>query len=406
MKVLIAHNTYQHAGGEDVVVQQEGDLLRRMGHEVIEYRRSNHELGVTTLGGLSALKDTLWSSQSYREIQELTRDRKPDVAHFHNTFMLISPASYYACRRSNVPVVQTLHNYRLWCPRADFYRNHSICELCLGKTPWPGILHGCYRDSRLQTAGVAMMLTMHRSRRTWQSQVDSFVAPTEFLRTKAVQGGIPADKIVVKPHFVYPDPGKAQRNGDYALFVGRLSREKGLVTLLNAWKGLSGLKLKLVGAVGDDPTVLELIRSRDVNDVEVFGQVSRDAVLELLKGAAVLIFPSVLYESFGLSIVEAYACGVPVIASRLGAMAEIVKHGSTGLLFTAADSVDLAEKVKWAVEHPDEMNRMGLCARQAYSSHYTAEHNYKMLMSIYDKAIAGFAVADLSTSTAHLAPSL
>jgi len=221
-----------------------------------------------------------------------------------------------------------------------------------------------------------------------------------------VQGGIPADKIVVKPHFVYPDPGKAQRNGDYALFVGRLSREKGLVTLLNAWKGLSGLKLKLVGAVGDDPTVLELIRSRDVNDVEVFGQVSRDAVLELLKGAAVLIFPSVLYESFGLSIVEAYACGVPVIASRLGAMAEIVKHGSTGLLFAAADSVDLAEKVKWAVEHPDEMNRMGLCARQAYSNHYTAEHNYKMLMSIYDKAIAGFAVADLSTSTAHLAPSL
>src|SRR5882672_1824916 len=283
MKVLVAHNTYQHAGGEDTVAIQEAELLRRMGHEVVEYRRSNHEMSRGTLGALASLKETLWSSKSYRELQAIIQDQKPQLAHFHNTFMLISPSAYYACRRSGVPVVQTLHNYRLLCPRADFYRDHSVCELCLGKTPWPGILHRCYHDSRLQTSAVVTMLALHRWLRTWQEQVNVFITPTEFVRKKVLQGGIAARKLVVKPHFVYPDPGETLRRGDYVLFVGILSREKGLVTLLEARKRLKGLKLKLVGSGGDDRKILELLRAPGSVEVEVLGERPRNYVADLMK---------------------------------------------------------------------------------------------------------------------------
>src|SRR5689334_15798820 len=166
MKVLIAHNSYQRPGGEDVVASQEAALLRRMGDQVIEYRRSNND--IKDMNRRAVLKTTLWSSDAYRDLTTLIRQDKPEIAHFHNTFPLISPAAYYACRKNDVPVVQTLHNFRLFCLRADLYRNNSICELCLGTIPWAGIRHRCYRDSRLQTIAVAAMLAVHRWLRTWQ----------------------------------------------------------------------------------------------------------------------------------------------------------------------------------------------------------------------------------------------
>jgi glycosyltransferase involved in cell wall biosynthesis len=388
MKVLILHNSYQQLGGEDVVVEQEAALLRGAGHEVIEYRRSNNEIDALSLWSKSTLPvRAAWSGRAMRNLAALLRREKPHVAHFHNTFAMISPSLYYTCQEMGVPVVQTLHNYRLCCPRADFFRDGHVCEACLGKTlPWPGIVYGCYHHSRAQTAVVATLLVVHRGLKTWQKQVNLYIALTEFARQKFIQSGLPAAKIVVKPHFVHPDPGMRRGAGDYVIFVGRFSPEKDLTTLLAAWKKFRGIPLKLVGNGPAEGEVRRLIQECWAGDVELLGRRPHGQVLALMKKARLLVSPSASYETFGLVVVEAFACGVPVVASRLGAMAEIVEDGHTGLLFTPGDPNDLAEKVRWAIDHPDAMDRMGKNARGLYEEKYTAEINYQMLLNMYARA--------------------
>jgi len=390
MKVLIVHNSYQQPGGEDVVVAQEAALLRWAGHEVVEYRRSNQALESLGLGGKLALPVRLiWAHDAARELAALMRRLQPDVVHVHNTFAMISPAAYYVCQGLGVPVVQTLHNYRLHCPRADFFRAGRVCEACLGKRlPWPGIVHGCYRGSRLQTTGVAAMLAVHRWWQTWATQVDVYIALTEFARQKMIQGGLPAEKIVLKPNFVSPDPGLRQGIGDYALFVGRCAPAKKICTLLEAWQHVDAVPLKLVGGGPEANTVRQLIRQYRLENVECLGQRSRDEVFRLMKQARFVVFPSEWYETFGMVLVEAFACGVPVIASRLGAIEEVVAAGQTGLLFNPGDAADLAAKVRWARDHPEALVTMGQKARQVYEAKYTPTQNYPMLLDIYTRAIS------------------
>jgi glycosyltransferase involved in cell wall biosynthesis len=387
MKVLILHNSYQQLGGEDVVVEQEAALLRGAGHEVIEYRRSNNEINALSLWSKSTLPArAVWSGRARRDLRALLRCEKPHVAHFHNTFAMISPSLYSVCQEMGVPVVQTLHNYRLCCPRADFFRDGHVCEACLGKTlAWPGIVYGCYHHSRSQTAVAATILAVHHWLKTWQEQVNLYIALTEFARQKLIQGALPAAKIVVKPHFVHPDPGMRRDAGDHVIFVGRFSPEKDVTTLLAAWKKLRGIPLKLVGDGPAEGEVCRLIQEFRAGHVELLGRRPRDQALALMKEARLLVSPSASYETFGLVVVEAFACGVPVIASRRGAMAAIVEDGRTGLLFTPGDPDDLAEKVRWAIDHPDAMDHMAKNARRLYEEKYTAEMNYHMLLNIYER---------------------
>src|SRR5436190_17345829 len=198
MKVLVAHNYYQQAGGEDQCFAAEVDLLRANGQEVIEYRADNH--AIDGMSRLSVAARTIWNRKTYREVRALIRDHRPQVAHFHNTFPLISPAAYYAARAERVGVIQTLHNFRLLCPNALFFRDGRVCEDCLGKSvPWPGVVHKCYRDSRSASAAVTTLLTVHRVLGTWHQAVDTYIALTETSRRKFVEGGLPVDKVVVKP---------------------------------------------------------------------------------------------------------------------------------------------------------------------------------------------------------------
>ena len=389
MRMLLLHNRYQHPGGEDNVFRAEADLLRRQGHEVVEFVEDN-----ARLDGMSPLKaavDAVWSREARRHIRRLIEENKPDVAHFHNTFLRISPAAYYTCREAGVPVVQTLHNYRLVCPGALLMRDGRVCEDCLGKVvPWPGVVHGCWRGLQMQTAVVAGMLTVHRLLRTWQEQVDVYIALTEFARRKFIEGGLPADRIVVKPNFVHPDPGGRGAPGRYALFVGRLSPEKGLGTLLKAWQSLKEIPLKVVG----DGPLREQVQAfaAGYGAVEVLGRRPHHEVIALMKGARCLVFPSECYENFPMSVAEAFACGVPVIASRLGAMAEIVEEGRSGLLFEPGDAEDLAAKMEWAWAHPRELAEMGREARREYEEKYTAERNYERLMAIYHRVLGSVAL--------------
>ena len=385
VKVLLAHNQYQQPGGEDQVFAAEAALLEARGHQVIRY--SVHNEQVLDMNRLDLAKATVWNSSSYRNMRELVRRERPQVAHFHNTLPLISPSAYYAAEVEGVPVVQTLHNYRLICPGGLLFRNGRVCEDCLGKTvPWPAGVHACYRQSRVATGAVSAMLVAHRAVRTWTERVGVYIALTDFARAKFVEGGLPAEKVVVKPNFIDPDPGLGEGRGDYVLFVGRLSQEKGINTLLEAWRHLGEkVHLKLVGDGPLAPKVAEA--ARRLKKVEWLGRQPQERVLALMRDARALLFPSVCYENAPMVIAEAYAVGLPVIASDLGSMSSLVSHGHTGLHFRPGDPKDLSDKVEWALQHPAELERMRGGARAEFEAKYTAEENYRMLMEIYELVV-------------------
>jgi glycosyltransferase involved in cell wall biosynthesis len=383
MRILQLHNFYKIAGGEDVVVRSEKSLLEAHGNSVVLLDVDNDAIASKFSQAMTAVNAIYSPASKQRVLQEINRFQ-PDVVHVHNFFPLLSPAVYDACREAGVPVVQTLHNFRLFCANSFFYRDGKVCEDCMGKFfPTPAVIHTCYRDSRIGSAVVGTMQTVHRIRGTWRDRVDRYIALTDFARNKFIEGGLPANKITVKPNFVSVDPGCGEGQGDYALFVGRLSPEKGLETLLAAWEKLGDrIGLKIIGDGPLAPTV-EQAATR-IPGVEWMGRQSQDQLQALMKNAQVLIFPSVWYETFGLVVIEAYAAGVPVIASNLGTMSLLIDPGRTGLLFRAGDPQDLQERIEWILSHPLEVKKMRQEARREFESKYTATQNYQQLMEIYE----------------------
>jgi glycosyltransferase involved in cell wall biosynthesis len=384
MKLLLVHNHYQQRGGEDVVFEAEADLLEAHGHHVLRYQARND--GLDEVPGWTLARRTVYNERTRREVKALLARERPAIVHVHNTLPVISPAVYFAARDAGVPVVQTLHNYRLLCPSAVLFRAGGICEACLHREiALPGIRHACYRGSRAATGAVALMLATHRLLGTWQRSVDLYIALSRFAREKFIEGGLPGSRIVVKPNFTR-DPGLTRTGGDYALFVGRLSVEKGVQPLLEAWRLLDGrIPLRVIG---DGPQA-DLVSSAARNGlaVQYLGRQDPATVASAMAGARFLVFPSVWYETFGLAIIEAFAAGLPVLASDLGAMSDLVRHGDTGLLFRPGDSRHLADQVEWALAHPDEMREMGVRARREYENRYTPEVNYGLLMDVYQTAM-------------------
>jgi glycosyltransferase involved in cell wall biosynthesis len=390
VKILLVFNSYQEPGGEDVVFRKEGHLLKEAGHEVSEYRRDNDEIkAYSSIRRLSLVGQPVWAWDSYRDFRALLRQNRPEIVHVHNTFPLISPSIFWACRKRGVPVVHTLHNYRLLCPQANFFRAGKPCQDCITGSYWQGAVHGCYRNSSFETVPVALMLTVHRECKTWIRMVDRYIAPSDFARDQFVKGGFPASQITVKPNFVDPDPGLRIGNGSYALFIGRVSPEKGIDTLLRTWRKLP--KTYTLRILGEGPSRGRLkseAKEGGLSNVDFMGWLPHDQAMEVVKGARFLIFPSELYETFGLGIVEAFACGVPVVVSRLGAMQEIVQEGHTGFLFRPGDTDDLARTVVHAWNEPELMHRLGVQARLEYETKYTAAVNYRQLIEIYQQVIA------------------
>lgn len=383
--MLLLHNHYQQPGGEDQVFAAEGELLEAHGHQVVRYTMHNDR--ADRMSSPSLARATIWNSAVYRDLRALIRRERPRVAHFHNTFPLISPAAYYAARAEGVPVIQTLHNYRLLCPDALFFRGGGVCEDCLGKAiPWPGAVHACYRGSYPASVATAAMLTLHRAAGTWTGAVDRYIALTAFARMKFIEGGLSGDRVTVKPNFLASDPGAGEGRGGYFLFVGRLSEEKGIRTMLDAWKQhriTSPLKV-----VGNGPMESEVSEAaKSTRGIEHLGRQPKGRVLSMMKDARALIFPSLWYEGFPMVIVEAYAAGLPVIASDLGSMSSLVDHGRTGLRFMPADAEDLAAQVERATAYPEELRRMRAEARAEFEDSYTAQRNYRLLMEIYGEVI-------------------
>lgn len=389
MKILVAHNFYQHPGGEDAVCSSEIAALRSAGHRVIEYTRNNEEILNYSLAQKAGLfYRASWSSRSHRELSGLLSCESPDVAHFHNTFPLISPSAYYACRAAGIPVVQTLHNYRLLCPGGNLFRDGRVCEDCVSRSPIRSIAHACYRESRAESAAVAGMLSIHNHLRTWSSHVDLFLVHSRFARGKFADAGFDAQQLHVKPNFLTLDPGVRQSAGESALFLGRLSLEKGPHLLLRAWSQLpTAFPLEIVG---DGPlrSSLESECARlGVQAISFSGWLEPIAALERLHAAKFLIVPSVCYEGFPMVVAQAFACGVPVIAAGHGGLAEIVRDGLTGLHFKPGDASSLAAKVAWAWAHPLEMERMGRAARVEFEAQYSSGPGLANLEAAYELAL-------------------
>jgi glycosyltransferase involved in cell wall biosynthesis len=390
VKVLLGHNFYRSTApsGEDAVYRNERALLER--HlEVIPYERFNDEIDESTLGKKIALAlDGAWSKSTYQDVSALIKKARPDIAHFHNTFPQISPSAYGACRDNGVPVVQTLHNFRFICPGGLLLRDSRPCEDCVGTTLLPALRHRCYRGSLPATSALVWMLGRNRWRGTYQTMVNRYIALTEFAASRLVAGDLPKHRISIKPNFAPGLSIPGTGDGGYAVYTGRLSVEKGVRTLLSAWKLLPGVPLKILG---DGPLrpELEQFTTQEKLPVEFLGFCNRDTVMNVVGRAAAQIVPSECYEGFPLAVVEAYACGTPVIASQIGSLEEIVKDGVTGVKFEPGNSCDLAAKVHALWSNAAQRSALRRSTRDTFEKKYTEERNVKTLMAIYDAVIKG-----------------
>lgn len=392
----MAHNRYQNRGGEDESFDRECGLLEQYGNTVIRYIQNNKS--IEDIPKLQLALRTFWSHQDYKAIRAVIRKEGVDVLHIQNLFPLISPAIYYAAAAEGIPVVQTLQNYRLLCLNAYLFRNGTVCEDCLSQPiPWLGVYRKCYRESRIASLVLASSVVFHRLLSTYKRKVDLFITLTEFAKQKYSENGIPKEKIVLKPNFVSPSPSEGDGEGSFVVFVGRLSPEKGISTLLEAWKTLgSSIPLHIIG----DGPLREAVRiaARENPGIEYLGYKPIEEVKHLMGKAKALIFPSLWYEGMPLVIVESFAKGTPIISSNLGAMSTMITHKADGLHFPAGDTDSLVQQVQWMLENSEIWASMRKNARQKFESHYSDHANYQALIKVYNQAITNKADKRLPTA--------
>ncbi len=388
------HTRYRQPGGEDFVAQAESDMLREAGVDVRALEFSND---ISSKGGrleeLRLLVESSWSAASARRVRKQISEFQPDVMHVHNFWMQASPSVHHEASAMGVATVQTLHNFRLLCTNAQLLRDGKVCEDCVGKIPWRGVIRRCYRDSFVASGAVGAMITRNQLRGTWDNDVNAFIALTPHAREKFIAGGLPADRIFVKPNFGPPPSGESSRpsSSKTFLFLGRLSPEKGVGILLEAWKiaGLRGSRLRIVGDGPERDALQKQAKAFELRteEVEFTGLIGRDQIGEQISGSRCLILPSIWYEGFPVTILEAASMGRPCIVSAIGALPELVREGVTGLTFPAGDANALSKVIRGLADDDDLVDRLGAAARENYMQLYTPAQNLPALLDIYGFAI-------------------
>lgn len=384
-RVLQVHTRYRQAGGEDEAVEAERALLEEAGLDLRQLIFDNAELreSRSLIGDLRLAGSTVWSRSSADRVARAIREHRPDVVHVHNTFAAASPSVFRAATALGVPVIQTLHNYRAVCPAATLFRDGHPCTDCVeAPVPVPALVHACVRGSRLQSAVVAATLAAHRALGTYSQHVSLYVALTEFQRGLVVHA-LPKDRVVVLSNFLEPDPGEGAKDRSGVLFVGRLSEEKGIAALVTA----AELAPDIISIAGDGPLGTTVDRAAALGWLRNLGKLGRPDVLEAMKRSVALVVPSLWYEGFPMVVIEAFATGTPVIASRIGSLAEVVEHGATGLMVDPGDGPGLARQVRWAIDHPAEMAAMGSSARQRWQDLYRGPGHLSGLLVAYRAAM-------------------
>ncbi len=386
MRILMVHNRYQQRGGEDAVVEAESRLLASGGIEVLRFDADNDAIQ----GFIPKVRVSLGQfgvpTTAQSEFKNVLQEFRPDVVHVHNWFASLSPSIFKICRAAGVPAVHTLHNFRLLCVSAILFRDGHVCEDCIGSTlRLPGIVHACYRESRIGSAVATGAMVAHWSSGTWTRTVDRFIALSGFARNKLIEGGIPAQHIVVKPNFVSPDPEIGLGLGNYMLYAGRLTEEKGLRVLLGCWK--DNPDLPQLNIAGDGPLLNEVKQAAaSMSNVCFVGPKSSEDILGLMRDASALICPSQWYEGMPRVVIESFAVGTPVIASQIGCYPEMITPGETGALFPAGDPVQLRNCIRNLMQS-STLRGMRMQARRAFESHYTGERNFSQLLDIYQSVL-------------------
>lgn len=397
LKVLLCHNFYglSAPSGENSVYLAEKELLLQNGHHVIEFIRYSDEIRKKGLRGLlQGALCTPWNPSAKVRLRRILQVEQPDVMHVHNTFPLLSPAVFHATRGLNTAVVFTLHNYRVFCAAGIPMRHGQPCTECLDKkSVLPAIKYGCYRYSRIATVPMALMIALHRKLRTWEKCVHAFIALTAFQKKRLAAAGLPEGRIHIKPHF-YPTPPIVlpwHKREPKVVYIGRLGVEKGVHVLIDAWRqwGMTAPELEIVGD-GPERALLEkqAADNKLTAKVRFRGQLNFSEAQKILARSSLLVLPSLCFEGFPMVISEAFAMGVPVAASRLGSIPEIVADGMDGVLFCPGSTPDLYHKIETLWNKPWELADMSVHARNKYNSRFTGEKNYKMLMEIYKKALS------------------
>lgn len=384
MKVLQVHNYYQQPGGEETVLHTEAAVLRENGHTVIQYTCSNDEIEHTGLvAKIRTGLQTIWSRKHFAAITDVLEKEKPDVCHVHNTFPLISPSVFHACDKAKIPVVFTLHNYRLLCANGLFLRENKPCEDCLKTNMWTGVKHKCYRDSALATATLAAAMETHHFINTWNKKVDVIVALTAFQKEKLVAKGIEADKIFVKPNMVNHAAKASSNKGNGLLFIGRLDHVKGADLLLKIAERFPEI---IINVLGQGP-LFDVLSA--VPNIHCFGHLPQSQVMKKIAECKAVVLPTRFYEGMPVTIIEAFACGKPVISTNHGAMPSMIKHGETGWLFPLNDFDSLSDGVKQAIDPTLNMEQIGKNCLAEFESKYSPAVGYKNLIETYNLAIHG-----------------
>jgi glycosyltransferase involved in cell wall biosynthesis len=388
MKVLMVHNRYQQRGGEDAVVDAETALLTANGIEVQRLDADNDS--ITGLANKIKISASQFGSPFVRNdrLSTTLADYRPDVVHVHNWFPTLTASVFRTCQQAKTPVVHTLHNYRLLCVNATLFRDEHVCEDCMGTIfRTPGVVHRCYRGSLFGSAVATAGMLANWGAGTWHRSVDRFIALTEFARMKLVQGGLPEEKIVVKPNFVDPDPGLGSGDGGYFLYAGRLTEEKGLRTLLQCWK--SGPELPPLKIIGTGPLETEVQEAAAcLDNVEWLGSRSSNEVLDLMRRAKATICPSLWYEGMPRVVIESFAVGTPVVASRIGCYPEMIADNESGALFPTGDASILRSRIRELVSR-NAFELMRPKARRRFETEYSGAKNFMSILNIYRAAMYG-----------------
>ena len=390
-KILFVHNTYQQRGGEDGVVENEISLLRSLGKEVSLFSVSNSGIE----GGLSAARSAFallrgGESEIEADLDERIRTFKPELIHLHNVFPRIGEGAYRAAERSRIPVVQTIHNYRFSCANALFLRDGKPCENCLRGSLSNAVRYACYRNSRLASATVAAWIGKNRRASEIGKRARRIIALTRFAGDMLVEAGVPAHKLRIKANYVPDEVGRPAGRAQEAsgvLFVGRISPEKGVQTLLEVARQLPELPFTIIG---DGPLRTPLQeRARGMSNVHWLGALPAPQVQVEMAKARILLFPSILYEGFPMVLGEAFAVGLPVVCSRIGGLPEIVGHEREGVLAPPGDAAAFAREVQRVIDDPAFSERLSRGARARYETTLARGPQSEALLKIYSEALAG-----------------
>lgn len=397
MKIMMVHVKYRQKGGEDAVFENEVKLLKDGGQNVIPILFSNDEIkdaGIINklMSGLNAI----WSFKYYKIMNDLIIRENPDVVHFHNMFPLLSPSVYKACYDNKTPVIQTLHNYRWGCPAATFYREGSVCELCMSNGLMNSVKYSCYKKSRVITFVVVIMIKFSKWLNIFERYVTKIIVLTDFAKNKMAEAGLPKSKLVVKPNFAfmtdYKSVNSSKNESAYVLFIGRLSGEKGIKFLAESLvKAPKNLCVKVAGQGPDYEEVKAFIEDNDIN-MELLGSLNKSALSDAIKGCSLVVIPSQWYEGFPMVILDAYSHGKPVLISNIGGLPELVISGKTGEIFELGNINSLRDKLINLMEDQEKLSIMGANAYHKFKNEYSSENNLLRVNELYDDAIRNFHV--------------